>query len=90
MDGLFRPFRLLINVFCRATITQKGGDYMRRKKADNGKISVYDLFQAQRREAQKQDRKEYMKENRFEIIHVTLSAASILISVASLIISLSR
>ena len=34
--------------------------------------------------------KEYMKENRFESIHVTLSAASILISVASLIISLSR
>ena len=63
---------------------------MRKKKADNGKISVYDLFQAQRREAQKQDRKEYMKENRFEIIHVTLSEASILISVASLIISLSR
>ena len=63
---------------------------MRKKKADNGKISVYDLFQAQRREARKQDRKEYMKENCFEIIHVTLSAASILISVASLIISLSR
>lgn len=90
MDGLFRPFWLLINDFCRATITQKGGDYMRKKKADNGKISVYDLFQAQRREARKQDRKEYMKENRFESIHVTLSAASILISVASLIISLSR
>lgn len=63
---------------------------MRKKKADNGKISVYDLFQAQRREARKQDRKEYMKENRFEIIHVALSAVSILISVASLIISLSR
>lgn len=63
---------------------------MRKKKADNGKISVYDLFQAQRREARKQDRKEYMKENHFEIIHVTLSAVSILISVASLIISLSR
>lgn len=63
---------------------------MRKKKSDNGKISVYDLFQAQRREARKQDRKEYMKENRFEIIHVILSAASILISVASLIVSLSR
>ena len=45
---------------------------MRKKKADNGKISVYDLFQSHRREAQKQDRIEYMKENRFEIIHVTL------------------
>lgn len=75
---------------CRATIAPKGGDYMRKKKADNGKISVYDLFQAQRRDARKQDRKEYMKENRFEIIHVILSAVSILISVASLIISLSR
>lgn len=63
---------------------------MRKKKSDNGKISVYDLFQAQRREARKQDRKEYMKENRFEIIHVILSAVSILISVASLIVSLSR
>lgn len=63
---------------------------MRKKKADNGKISVNDLFQAQRRETWKKDKKEYMKENRFEIIHVTLSAVSVLISIASLIISIFR
>lgn len=50
------------------------------------RISIVDLFAAQRKERRKQERKEYYKEKRFEIIHVALSAISILISLAALIV----
>lgn len=52
------------------------------------RISIVDLFAAQRKERRKQERKEYYKEKRFEIIHVALSAISILISLAALIVSI--
>lgn len=63
---------------------------MRKKKSDPREINVRDLFRVQRKMERKQARKGYLKENRFEIIHVALSTVSILVSIASLIISLSR
>lgn len=55
---------------------------------NNEHISIFDLFAAQRKERRKQERKEYYKEKRFEIIHVALSVISILISLAALIVSI--
>lgn len=61
---------------------------MKDNPPNDERISIVDLFAAQRKERRKQERKEYYKEKRFEIIHVALSAISILISLAALIVSI--
>ena len=61
---------------------------MKDNPPNDERISIVDLSSAQRKERRKQDRKEYYKEKRFEIIHVALSAISILISLAALIVSI--
>lgn len=61
---------------------------MKDNPPNDKRISIVDLFAAQRKERRKQERKEYYKEKRFEIIHVALSAISILISLAALIVSI--
>lgn len=61
---------------------------MKNDTPNNKHISIFDLFAAQRKEWRKQERKEYYKEKRFEIIHVVLSVISILISLAALVVSI--
>ncbi len=57
---------------------------MKRKKSEDETINIHDLLTAQRKYSKKEERQEYFREHRFEILDFIIAVLALVVSVLGL------